>query len=53
MEFNGITKDSEMQIGERYVGMCFRQKEIVIFTKNEDKELSFFIDIHCKVIEKF
>lgn len=51
--FENVTENSEIQIGERYVGNYFPQDNEIKFITNDDQEFTFIPDSDCKIIERF
>lgn len=51
--FEKVTENSEIQIGERYIGNYFPQDNKIKYISNDDQELTFYPDVDSKIIEKF
>lgn len=51
--FEEVTENSEIQIGERYIGNYFPQENEIKYITNEDRELIFIPEADCKIIERF
>lgn len=51
--FEEAAENSEIQIGERYVGNYFPQENEIKYITNDDQELIFHLDVDSKIIEKF
>lgn len=51
--FEEVTENSEIKIGERYVGNYFPHENEIKYITNEDRELIFIPDADCEIIEQF